>query len=239
MRLHYYAPPVHNSYCVGIHNGHGFGALFGKLFSKVASKTVAKAAVSAAKSAGKKALTVVAKKGVQFAKEAAKEGLKQAAEIGTELATAKINSLADSAINKNLPPEIVQSIRDIATRGVGAAGTAVQTLGTQKVHRLIDRGSAKAENLGSRLIDKGENWVGNRLIDRLPGGTDAATTATAIAAQTRPKQPPHPTTTAATTTTRKRKKKPSKKVVKSKKRKTTATTTTKKNHSLANILDSA
>jgi hypothetical protein len=158
MRLHYYAPPVRRSYCVGIHNGHGFGSVFAKLFSKVAAKTAAKAAVSAAKSAGKKALAVAAKKGVQLAKKAAKEGLKQAAEIGTELATSKINSLADSAINKNLPPEIVHSIRDIATRGVGTAGTAVQTYGTQKVHGLIDRGSAKAEHLG------------NRLIDRLPGG---------------------------------------------------------------------
>ena len=174
MRLHYYAPPVRHSYCVGIHNGHGFGSVFAKLFSKVAAKTAARAAISAAKSAGKKALTVAAKKGAQLAKEAAKEGLKQAAEIGTELATAKINSLADSAIKKNLPPEIVHSIRDVATRGVGTAGKAVQTVGTDKIQGLIDRGSAKAERLGNRLIDKGENLVEKRLIDRLPGGVAAA-----------------------------------------------------------------
>ena len=176
MRLHYYAPPVRQSYCVGIHNGHGFGSLFAKLFSKVAAKTAARAAVSVAKSAGKKAVTFAAKQGAKLVKEAAKEGLKQAADIGTELATAKINSLAESAIKKNLPPEVVHSIRDIATRGVGAAGTAVQTVGTDKVQGLIDQGSAKAERLGNRLIDKGENLIERRIIDRLPSsvGTSAA-----------------------------------------------------------------
>ena len=211
MRLKYYAPPVHNSYCVGIHNGHGFGSVFAKIFSKVAAKTAAKAAVSAAKSAGKKALAVAAKKGVQLAKQAAKEGLKQAAEIGTELATAKINSLADSAINKNLPPSVVHSIRDVATRGVGAAGTAVQSLGTQKVHRLIDRGSARAENLG------------NRLIDRLPGGVAS---------------PSNTIVGIPTTTTRKRKrKKPQQHQQRGKPKKKRRRT--KENQSLANILDEA
>ena len=174
MRLHYYAPPVRLSYCVGIHNGHGFGSVFAKLFSKAAAKTAARAAVSVAKTAGKKALTVAAKQGAKLAKEGAKEGLKQAAEIGTELATAKINSLADSAIKKNLPPEIVHSIRDIATRGVGAAGTAVKTVGTNKVEGLIDKGSAKAERLRNLLIDKGENLIERRIIDRLPGGTTSS-----------------------------------------------------------------
>ena len=176
MRLHYYAPPVRQSYCVGIHNGHGFGSVFAKLFSKVAAKTAARAAVSVAKSAGKKAVTFAAKQGAKLVKEAAKEGLKQAAEIGTELATAKINSLADSAIKKNLPPEVVHSIRDIATRGVGAAGTAVQTVGTDKVQGLIDQGSAKAERLGNRLIDKGEHLIERRIIDRLPSSVGTTTT---------------------------------------------------------------
>ena len=180
MRLHYYAPPVRQSYCVGIHNGHGFGSLFAKLFSKVAAKTAARAAVSVAKSAGKKAVTFAAKQGAKLVKEAAKEGLKQAADIGTELATAKINSLAESAIKKNLPPEVVHSIRDIATRGVGAAGTAVQTVGTDKVQGLIDKGSAKAERLGNRLIDKGENLIERRIIDRLPSSSVGTTSAAVV-----------------------------------------------------------
>lgn len=165
MRLHYYAPAVSRSYCVGIHNGHGFGSLFAKLFSKVAAKTAAKAAVNVAKSAGKKALTIAAKKGADLAKEVAKEGLKQAAEIGTELATQKINSLAESAIKKNLPPEIVHSIQNIATRGVGAAGQTVKTVGADKVQSLIDKGAVRAENLGNKLIDKGAA-KGNQLIDK-------------------------------------------------------------------------
>ena len=95
----------------------------------------------------------------------AKEGLKQAAEIGTELATQKINSLAESAIKKNLPPEIVHSIQNIATRGVGAAGQTVKTVGADKVQSLIDKGAVRAENLGNKLIDKGAA-KGNQLIDK-------------------------------------------------------------------------
>ena len=53
----------------------------------------------------------------------------------------------------NLPPEIVHSIQDVAKRGVAAAGTAVQTRGTQQVNRFIDEGSSRAKKVGNRLID--------------------------------------------------------------------------------------
>ena len=42
------------SYCVGIHNGHGLGSVFARLFSKIAAKTAAKAAARVATAAGKK-----------------------------------------------------------------------------------------------------------------------------------------------------------------------------------------
>ena len=193
MRLHYYAPPVQQSYCVGIHNGHGFGSLFAKIFSKVAAKTAARTAVSVAKSAGKKALRIAAKKGAEFAKKAAKEGLKQAAEIGTELATQKINSLAESAVKKNVPPVVVHSIRDVATRGVGTAGHTVKTLGTDKLHGLIDKGSSKAVNLGDRLIDKGVKTIGSHIGDHHSGPSKPTktTSATATAKRKRKKKKHH------------------------------------------------
>ena len=238
MRLHYYAPPVRQSYCVGIHNGHGFGSLFAKLFSKVAAKTAARAAVSVAKSAGKKAVTFAAKQGAKLVKEAAKEGLKQAADIGTELATAKINSLAESAIKKNLPPEVVHSIRDIATRGVGAAGTAVQTVGTDKVQGLIDKGSAKAERLGNRLIDKGENLIERRIIDRLPSssiGTTSAAVVVPVPESNKRKKKKNQSSEQKRGKKRKVQQQPSS-LTKNKKKKKSAPSTSS---SLANILDEA
>ena len=72
--------------------------------------------------AGKKALKVAANQGVKLAKEAAKEGLKTAAEIGTELATQKINSLAETALKPKLPAQAVHSVQNMVTKGVDAAG---------------------------------------------------------------------------------------------------------------------
>ena len=206
MRLHYYAPAVRHSYCVGIHNGHGFGSIFAKLFSKVAAKTAARAAVSVAKSAGKKALKVAAKKGAQLAKEVAKEGLKQAADIGTEIATAKINALADSAIKKNLPQDLVHSIRDAATRGVGTAGKTVKSVGTDKVHGLINAGSVKAEHLGNRLIDKGENFIERKILQhQLPSAVASAESGIPTTVLTYPSSTTTTTTATSRSSTRKRK----------------------------------
>ena len=166
MILHYYTPTV-KSYCVGIHNGHGFGSLFAKLFSKVAVKTAAKTALKAAKVAGKKAIRVVAKKGAEVVKDVAKEGIKAATEIGTDYATHKINEIANKALNKDLPPEIVHSIQGLATKGVDVVGNKLKTTGVDKVHSFIDKGSSKIERFGYKVINKGAA-KGNKLIDPRP-----------------------------------------------------------------------
>ena len=150
MRLHYYTPAV-SRYCVGVHNGHGFGSLFAKLFSKVAAKTAAKTALSVAKTAGKKALTVAAKKGAELAKEAAKEGLKQLTETGTELATQGINAATQKALNTKLPPAIVHSVHNLALKGVDTAAKKVADI---NLDSTIDKGAQKVQGLGNALIDK-------------------------------------------------------------------------------------
>ena len=91
--------------------------------------------------------------------------MKQAAEIGTEFATQKINSLAESALKNKLPPEVVHSIQNVATKGVDVAGNKLKTVGVDKVQTLIDKGVSKAENLGNQIIDRGA-LKGNELIDR-------------------------------------------------------------------------
>ena len=153
MLLHYYTPTV-SPY----HHGHGFGSIFAKIFSKVAAKTAAKTALKVAKTAGKKALSVAAKKGAEIAKDVAKEGLKQAADLGAEIATEKINRIAESALKTKVPADIVHSVQSLATKGVGAAGSKVKTL---DVDSLIDKGVAKAEHLGKRLIDGADRLIGD------------------------------------------------------------------------------
>ena len=151
MRLHYYTPAV-SRYCVGVHNGHGFGSIFARLFSKVAAKAAAKTALNVAKSAGKKALKVAAKKGAELAKEAAKEGLKQLTETGKELATEGIKAATNKAlINTKLPPAIVHSVHNLAQKGVDSAAKKVAGL---DLDSTIDKGAQRLEGLGKVLINK-------------------------------------------------------------------------------------
>ena len=150
MRLHYYTPAV-SRYCVGVHNGHGFGSIFARLFSKVAAKAAAKTALSVAKTAGKKALKVAAKKGAELAKEAAKEGLKQLTETGTELATQGIKAATEKALHTKLPPAIVHSVQNVALKGVDTAAKKVAGL---DLDSAIDKGVGKVYGLGNALIDK-------------------------------------------------------------------------------------
>ena len=158
MRLHYFTPAVPQCYCVGVHNGHGFGSLFAKLFSKVATKTAttaarvaaksaakaaAKAAVKVARTAGKKAVKVVTTKGADLAKQVAKEALNTAAEVGGEFALQKINSAAE-AVSSKLPPELVHSIANVAKTGVKTVGSSAREAAIRKTEQLIDKGVARA-----------------------------------------------------------------------------------------------
>ena len=159
MRLHYYTTAVPNSYCVGVHNGHGFGSLFARLFFKVAAKTAAKAAVkvaaktaaraaaSAAKNAGRKALKVITTKGADIAKKAAKEAIKKAAEAGGDFAAEKIASLTEKALKTKLPEDLVHSVSDIAKQGVKAVGSKATSAAGRSVDTLIDKGVSKAERV--------------------------------------------------------------------------------------------
>ena len=161
MRLHYYTPAV-SRYCVGVHNGHGFGSIFARLFSKVAAKAAAKTALSVAKTAGKKALNIAAKKGAELAKEAAKEGLKQLTETGTELTTQGIKAATEKALHTKLPPAIVHSVQNVALKGVDTAAKKVAGL---DLDSAIDKGVGKVHGLGNALIDKSLGKVEHSLQD--------------------------------------------------------------------------
>lgn len=154
MILHYYAPAVPESYCVGIHNGHGIGSVFARLFSKVAAKTAAKAATTVAKTAGKKLVKVATTKGMQLGKKAlntvAKEGVKavkeygpkvltKAGKVASEFATQKIDSVSDEAIKRGVPAEVVHSFSNAAKTGLNKTGNKVVSAVTNEVNTLLNQ----------------------------------------------------------------------------------------------------
>ena len=147
MRLHYYTTAVPNSYCVGVHNGHGFGSLFAKLFSKVAAKTAAKAAAKVAAKVGRKAVKTLAPKVAEFAKKAGKEALTKGVEIGANLATEKINSVAEKAREKLGNPGFVDSVSGVLKEGVNAAKVGASSAAAKGVDVLVDKSVRKAEQV--------------------------------------------------------------------------------------------
>ena len=122
MRLHHYTPIVPRSYCVGVHNGHGFGSLFAKLFSKVAAKTVAKTAAKAvarvAKSAGKRALKEVTKQAPKLLKKAGKAALEEGTKAAANFAQDKIQAMKKKGLNSTLPPAVTHFVADRAEEGL-------------------------------------------------------------------------------------------------------------------------
>ena len=176
MKLHYYAPAVSQSYCVGIHNGHGLGSVFARLFSKIAAKTAAKAAARVAKTAGQKALRVAVTKGAQLGKKAlniakdqgvkaikkyGKEAISKAGEVAADYALEKINSTSEKAINKGLPSDTIHSIKGTLERGVRSAQANVTKAALKKGNILVDKASSSVYKAGNRYIDKKtKNFVG-------------------------------------------------------------------------------
>ena len=133
MRLHYYTPAVPQSYCVGVHNGHGFGSLFAKLFSKVAVKAAAKTAAVAAKTAakaaaktalrvgtkaGKKALRQVVKTGAEVAKESLTGAVKDVTNAGTGYLLNRIGQAQEKGLNSKIPTPLVNKLATVARGGV-------------------------------------------------------------------------------------------------------------------------
>ena len=150
MRLHYYT--TNPSYlCVHQHQGQGIGSIFAIIFSKVAAKTAAKTALTAAKVAGKKVVKVAAKQGSKIAKKALNEGLKQAKELGTDLAIQGINKLENAAINKGLPPELVQNVSNVAKVGAHKAIDKVGTLAGNKVNNITSHIDSRIEDSDSEI----------------------------------------------------------------------------------------
>lgn len=150
MRLHYYTT---NPSYLGVHHhqGQGIGSIFARIFSKVAAKTAAKTALSAAKVAGKKVLKVAAKQGSKIAKKTVDEGLKKAKELGTDLAIQGINKLENAAINKGLPPELVQNVSSVAKVGAHKAIDSVGTLAGKKVNDITSHIDSRIENSDSEI----------------------------------------------------------------------------------------
>ena len=149
MRLFHYTPTVPHSYCVGVHNGHGFGSLFARLFSKVAAKTVAKTAAKTAlrvaKSAGRRALKEVTNQAPKILKEVGKTVLEEGSKIGGQYIKNKIDETAKKALNTPLPTSLVHSVTGAATRGIEKfERTVVPKLNTQ-LNSHIDRATEKIE----------------------------------------------------------------------------------------------
>ena len=165
MRLHYYTPAVPQSYCVGVHNGHGFGSLFAKLFSKVAVKTAAKTAAVAAKTAakaaaktalrvgakaGKKVLKQVVKQGAEVVKDTGKEIVTGLTDAGTQYALGKIAQVQEKGLNSNIPKPLVNSLAAVATGGVQHLQSKVP-----KLNSLIDTNVDKAREKIERAAGVG------------------------------------------------------------------------------------
>ena len=144
MRLHYYTPAVPQSYCVGVHNGHGLGSLFARLFSKIAASTASKAALQVAKQAGREAMKVATTRGSELAKHAAKQAVVKAAEAGGEFASQKIKNMTERALKTSLPKELVHSIDAAAKEGVQAA-VKKASVATSVANTLIDKGVTEVE----------------------------------------------------------------------------------------------
>ena len=153
MRLHHYTPAVPESYCVGVHNGHGFGSLFAKLFSKVAAKTVAKTAAKAVARVTKVAARKLAKEAPKLLKKAGKVALEEGTKAAADFAQDKIQVLKKKAINSQIPAGLTHSLANIAEEGVQKLQhTVPKTIGAIG-NRKIDEYTKKAENAAG-IADK-------------------------------------------------------------------------------------
>ena len=153
MRLHHYTPAVPESYCVGVHNGHGFGSLFAKLFSKVAAKTVAKTAAKTIARVSKVAARKLAKEAPKLLKKAGKVALEEGTKAAANFAQDKIQVLKKKAINSRIPAGLTHSLANIAEEGVQKLQhTVPKTIGAIG-NRKIDEYTKKLENAAG-IADK-------------------------------------------------------------------------------------
>ena len=164
MRLFYYAPAVASSYCVGIHNGHGIGAVFARLFSKVAAASAAKAVQRVVKSTGKKILTAATAKGAEIGKQAlavAKDkgttvvknlGKKAVYKLGKKTGhfiNQGIDKGKEAAIKLGVDPRVARAEANQLKRGVKhvtrEARNAVLRQGNQAVNQLVGAASSRGK----------------------------------------------------------------------------------------------
>ena len=146
MRLHHYTPAVPESYCVGVHNGHGFGSLFAKLFSKVAAKTVAKTAAKTIARVSKVAARKLAKEAPKLLKKAGKVALEEGTKAAADFAQDKIQVLKKKAINSQIPAGLTHSLANIAEEGVQKLQHTVPKKIGAISDRKIDEYTKKFEN---------------------------------------------------------------------------------------------
>ena len=149
MRLFHYTPAVPHTYCVGVHNGHGFGSLFARLFSKVAAKTVAKTAAKTAlrvaKSAGRRALKEVTKQAPKILKEVTKTALEEGSKFGGEYLKNKIDETHKKALNTKLPNSLVHSLAGAAKGGIEKLERSVVPKLNAQLDTRIDRATENFE----------------------------------------------------------------------------------------------
>ena len=157
MRLHYYAPAVSNSYCVGIHNGHGIGSVFAKLFSKVAAKTAAQAAARVAKTAGKKVLSAVAKKGSELGKQAIEQGISKSKSLVKEL-------------GKKAVLKAGAKVGELINEGVTRTGTLAKNAGFSP--ELVSKAEAQAKDTVDSQIKLAQNSIGKAGVNFLSQAGD-------------------------------------------------------------------
>ena len=154
MRLHYYTTAVPNSYCVGVHNGHGFGSLFARIFSKVAARTAARVVGRVAKTVGTKVLKTAVRRGVPLLrkvkpliKKSVEKGLEKGIEIGGEYVINKLERGADAVLKNHVPPETLQKAKATIREGVGRAQKKITDITERGVETLIDKSTAKINQL--------------------------------------------------------------------------------------------
>ena len=150
MRLHYYTPAVSNSYCVGVHNGHGLGSLFAKLFSRIAAKSSSRPMLKAVQGiVGRKELSRRVNQVSGMAKRVAKDSIRSGAKLGAKAIGSKIRSLENAMINKGDTPDIVHNLSDVLVKGSREGINKLGISARKRAGIFIDKASERVKRVGA------------------------------------------------------------------------------------------
>ena len=95
--------------------------------------------MTVAKIAGKRVLRTVATKGMKAGKTLIKEGIHEAVNLGKDLATQGLNILAETAIDKGAPADVIHNIQDVVRGGAHTAVDGVGSLANKGVDKLASQ----------------------------------------------------------------------------------------------------